>query len=472
MSNRDPEKWKKQQYSYWMFTIDLHERPNIDVPWHIPPGITAAIKALKGQHEIGDNNGRLHFQGYMELKKRDRFNKVKEVFTSCDLGWVHIEPRFGTHEEAIAYVSKTETRVQEPWATVQYGAFTPECKVTPTGRGKTSLNQELRKLSAEILSGRMSLTEATCAHPELVIRFSRGLSTLPAVFQEIQATKKRKVKLFILWGDPGTGKTTHAEYMHYSNINENGTQNGIYYLPDYSSPNGGLPWHTGYNGEKTIIADEFDSQLSLTQLNDYVCGRARQTAQVKGGSVYLLHEALIIISNKSPEMWWNGLGATKHAVFDEETGTTKLVHDVLFIAFMRRVTQITHFKAAPDLREHLRQYVTRDHTVNMIGLAEVRELEEKNKKMIEISEKVQAKRTRELMEALTRQSNNQEDEDATNTATVRQASIPRVPEGISRRNTSTSSLYSDDHCGQPPDFYSWDDESEQDLFGDLDEDGI
>lgn len=473
MSTR--ESWKATQYVYWVFTIDLHDRPDVEVPWKIPEKIISNVKALRGQHEIGKDNGRLHFQGYLELKQRTRFNKVKNMFSDAGIGWAHIEPRFGTHEEACKYVSKDDTRVDEPWADIIYGTFTPDSKVSPsdpskpkgTGRGKTALNDELRKVSEEILSGKITMTDATCKYPHLAIRFPRGLGMLPGVRQEIQALKKREVKLHILWGDPGTGKSTHAEHMHYFGINENGTQNGIYYLPDYSSPNGGLPWHSGYNGEKTIVLDEFNSQMSVTQLNDYVSGRAKQQVQIKGGTCYLLHELVIIISNSSPDSWWNGLGATKHAVFDQRTGTTKLVHDKLFTAFMRRVSRIVHYKASDDLQAHMEQYVSREHEEVEVSMADVQELEEKNKRMMEISEKVQEKRTRELMESLSARHTTQEDEELT---------PPMQPVERKRETSSTNNSlmhprsgsdsdyqFSDNHCGQPPSS-SFDCESEQDLF--------
>lgn len=88
----------------WMITIN---NPHITIKHDLfeSYGCDYAIWQL----EKGEN-GTEHIQAYVYWKKPVRFAKVKEVFPRA-----HIEPRRGTHEEAKAYCSKTETRLEGPW---------------------------------------------------------------------------------------------------------------------------------------------------------------------------------------------------------------------------------------------------------------------------------------------------------------------------------------------------------------------
>lgn len=58
-------------------------------------------------------NGTTHLQGYMELKKKLRFNTIKGRVPL--LARAHFEKRRGTQAQAIAYCNKQDTREEGPW---------------------------------------------------------------------------------------------------------------------------------------------------------------------------------------------------------------------------------------------------------------------------------------------------------------------------------------------------------------------
>lgn len=67
------------------------------------------------QKECCPSTKKIHWQGYIELKKQMRYNEVKNLF--CD-NTLHLEPRYGTQKQAIEYCKKGESRMDEP---VVYG---------------------------------------------------------------------------------------------------------------------------------------------------------------------------------------------------------------------------------------------------------------------------------------------------------------------------------------------------------------
>lgn len=86
----------------WLITINNPERDYL-------PDDTSAINYSIVQLECGEN-GTYHFQAYTEFNKPLRLAAIKKLWPRC-----HAEPRRGTAESAIAYCSKTDSRIAGPW---------------------------------------------------------------------------------------------------------------------------------------------------------------------------------------------------------------------------------------------------------------------------------------------------------------------------------------------------------------------
>ena len=100
----------KGAYRCWMVTI-------FDMDWAGPVVQHPHFRYFVAQKEKAPDTGRLHWQGYVEVKEKCRIKKMKEVL-GCPSA--HLEPRRGSQEEAIAYCTKEESRA-EPYEKKEHG---------------------------------------------------------------------------------------------------------------------------------------------------------------------------------------------------------------------------------------------------------------------------------------------------------------------------------------------------------------
>jgi len=88
---------------YWMFTIN---NPAKDERLVMDSNVSYCVYQL----EVGAN-GTPHFQGYVELVRKQRLSWMKRKFDAR----AHFEIRRGTQEEAMDYCMKEDTRVEGPF---------------------------------------------------------------------------------------------------------------------------------------------------------------------------------------------------------------------------------------------------------------------------------------------------------------------------------------------------------------------
>lgn len=87
----------------WCFTSFAECRPILDEN-NIPDG----IKYICFQQERCPNSAKLHYQGYLECNRKTTMKQIKLLLKDDA---IHLEPRYGTQEAAIAYCSKSNTKV-------------------------------------------------------------------------------------------------------------------------------------------------------------------------------------------------------------------------------------------------------------------------------------------------------------------------------------------------------------------------
>jgi len=125
----------------------------------------------------------------------------------------------------------------------------------------------------------------------------------------------RDVKVIVLIGPPGCGKTRHA-WDKYPDL--------------YSKPDGN--WFDGYDGQDTLLLDDYYGHLPYAQLLK-MCDRYPLLLPVKGGFIPATYTTIIITSNTRPMFWYPGS----------------------VDAFNRRITEYRDYSITPDAPQEVVQ---------------------------------------------------------------------------------------------------------------------
>lgn len=237
------------------------------------------------QREISPTTGKEHLQGYVHLDQARNLQWCKNHLSES----AHFEIRRGSHDDAVAYCSKVETR-KPGESPVFFGQ-------PPVNQGKRN---DIKALKEAVDSGIAEL-ELWDTHFSSMLRYYKAVSQYRILRDP---PRSNPCYSYCFWGPSGTGKSHMATILASKLSNE-----PPFWLPAPNSSTGAL-WWDGYTGQKVVIIDEFYGWIPHpTCLR--ICDRYDLTVQTKGGSRRLLAEHVIFTSNKSPTEWWprSGLGA-------------------------------------------------------------------------------------------------------------------------------------------------------------------
>lgn len=211
--------------------------------------------------EVCPTTGRIHLQG-MAYSKDDR--DWKKLRKAC-----HTEPT-ADGEASLVYCQKECRNI------VEVGTR-PTVWPKPTLKKKKMLNSELLKRPLNEL-----------VDEELIPL--RGLKRLKEDIDLYTAFKAPPAnapdcKGVWIYGDPGTGKS-HAVRSRYPDL----------FLKSQNK------WWDGYKGQAIVLMDDFDKQgICLSHYLKIWADKWTCTAEVKGSTIPLSHEMLIITSNYTIE---------------------------------------------------------------------------------------------------------------------------------------------------------------------------
>ena len=235
-----------------------------------PPTQTqqALCRFIAFQQEVCPRTQRDHLQGYIELYNAMSMRALSRIIP----GRPHLEHRRGTSLQAYNYTQKDRTR--KP-GTSSYEAGT-----------RARVNAQHVNAVAAIVGG-ASLVSVAHSHPTEFVRSYRGLNAL----RDHLVTKRDwPMDVHIYYGPTGTGKTYMANHE----------------FPDTYTvpwPEKGGWWWPGYDGQHTVILDEFAHQITRTRLmvlmDQYAC-----TVQYKGGNRQFTSKVLVITTNLDPLTEW------------------------------------------------------------------------------------------------------------------------------------------------------------------------
>lgn len=217
------------------------------------------------QKEKAPTTGTVHFQGYIAFTVMKRFNEVRHLFEDK----ATIIMCNGTEQENIDYCTKSESHLEGPW---QLGTIENPGKRTDLD----SIAEEIKK------TGKMPMDQ-----PGKIVRYSKGFEKLISLLP----SPWRNVKVYTIIGPTGCSKTRElfkrfepAPFkVHY------GGQ--------------GKAWFDGYNGQNCILFDEFEGQVSLFNMLQYLDPYG-QTVEIKGSFTPARWRYIFICSNRHPSDWY------------------------------------------------------------------------------------------------------------------------------------------------------------------------
>lgn len=143
-----------QQARHWVFTLN---NPDGELPE------CEDVRYVAWQAERGEN-GTLHWQGYVEMKKKMTLTAMKRWLPTA-----HFEPRRGTREEAKEYAMKELTRVDGPW---ERGTFEND------QGSRTDIKEAVQAFKAAEPNKRMKMLAEN--YPEMLIKYPNGFRALNA----------------------------------------------------------------------------------------------------------------------------------------------------------------------------------------------------------------------------------------------------------------------------------------------------
>jgi len=251
----------------WFFTLHLQEdeEPSEDA---VPFEQHENIAFMKCQVEICPETGRLHWQGMLELARKQKLAWLKR--NVCGI----------THWEATrnivaarGYVWKDET-AHDPPIRVMWGDEDEIIK--PSDRAVYAAKQGWsdEKIASE--------------DPKVLLQFARGIDRIRSALIQ---PRSWKTNVFIIWGPTGTGKTERAFKL---------AGKGAYVK------NENPRFWGGYCGHKHVIIDEFDkAPLSLNVLLR-IADRYPCKVDIYGGQTEFVATNIWITSSVHPKEWYRG----------------------------------------------------------------------------------------------------------------------------------------------------------------------
>lgn len=246
------------------------------------------------QLERCPETSRLHIQGYVEFNKSHRVSALQRKWPG-----IHCEKRKGNRNQAIDYCEKEETRVSGPF---RFG--------DDFGQGKRS---DLEEAMAMVKRGASEL-ELAESMPKQWCRYRQSFKAYRSL---LASPRDFKTKFIILWGVPGSGKTSSIYREH--------DRSSVFPL---TPGNGGAIWWDGYDPvkHKVVLLDDFYGWVKLSDLLRWTDEYQTQV-QIKGAMIEFRPEYVYVTSNKHYDEWYEW---------------AKFGHDMKR-ALERRITEIKHF---------------------------------------------------------------------------------------------------------------------------------
>lgn len=244
---------------------------------------SSGIVFLCFQLEKAPDTGREHFQGFAYFRHPVPFDtalvRVREVMARDDgyeICHPYVAAAKGTPEQCQAYCSKSESAVEGSY--VEFG----KCP-------KQGTRSDINQVKDDLQSG-MSLKDCFLTHPEVCVKYSRGIQLLCDYVQSVPRDPSTPSIVEWWFGPTGTGKSRRAFQLYpqaYVKMSLN-------------------RWWDGYAGEKITIIDDYRPDFSkFSEFLRYL-DRYPMRVECKGSSMHLQVTHWVITTCSRPEELWKG----------------------------------------------------------------------------------------------------------------------------------------------------------------------
>lgn len=162
---------------------------------------------------------------------------------------------------------------------------------------------DLMELRDKIKNG-MKITDFVDQHFDYYVRYRGGIEKAYTLLRP--PTFRPNIRVFVLWGPTGTGKTRSCYDW----------EPDLFCYVDQPT----TYWWDGYMGQRAVLLDDFRGGIAFANLL-IILDRYPTRVPVKGAFSPFLGDIIFITSNDEPAMWYAGLDTSP---------------------LMRRITQIIH----------------------------------------------------------------------------------------------------------------------------------
>lgn len=234
----------------------------------------------------------MHWQGYAEFKESKTLSSIKKKLGNT----LHVEPRKGNQAQAIDYCAK-RGEYRNPDGSVN------DIFVERGVKKKQGKRSDLIQIRDSISAG-VTMRQIADDNFTSWVQYHRSFDKYKNL---VEARRAWETKCIVLWGQTGTGKTATA------------IANGA---TPIMIDKGGF-WHN-YNGEDTVLIDEFDPSIMSRELFLQITDRYPMQINIKGGSRNWKPKTIYFTSNHNPRQWYTKDGEQDAAVRRRLTTITHL----------------------------------------------------------------------------------------------------------------------------------------------------
>jgi len=252
------------------------------------------------QEEICPETKKHHWQGYLELKTQAKYKAIQKALGDET---AHLEKRAGSQEDAIHYCTKPHkdctcahcvkevaTPTAVPNTVVRIG--TPK----PNKQGSRS---DLMFIKDEIAAG-ATLFDIADEHFGSFVKYNKGIEKYINMRKYHKQALWTPLKVLVVRGATGVGKTRSVMELFGKDV---------FMLQEPQKS--GVVWFDFYDGQKTLLIDEFEGWITQPMLLRLLDGYPMQL-QTKGGHTLKEWTRVVITCNKPLVDWypkWKGLNA-------------------------------------------------------------------------------------------------------------------------------------------------------------------